>query len=241
MKGKIIALMAIGMFMLVGLGTVAIAEPDDPVTPNKAPEAPIIIEEKTGLEKQEYSCFFYSIDPEDDDVYYEISWKKVDDKFVCSPDDPLVPWLGPFRSGEEVNIIRNCDETGQYEFKVCAKDEYGNIGLSTTISVKYTKAATNKIESSSGTVHKYGAFVLICTDVEGINDNYHIGGLSNLDFTATSEKFIIATYPIWGTTIIEYEVEIHITIEKFLGVIETNNQGQIEIIGICKNITWEQI
>ena len=117
----------------------------------------------------------------------------------------------------------------------------GILLIITIFSSSIAVTATNEIESSSGDVYEYGAFVLTCTDVEGIKNNHYIGGLSNLDITATSEELIIATYPVWGTTIIEHEVEIHMTIERFLGVIETNNRGQMQIIGICKNIAWEQI
>ena len=80
-----------------------------------------------------------------------------------------------------------------------------------TVSV----TATNEIEPKSDTVYKFGAFVLTCSELEGLDREYHIGGLSNLDFIATSEQFIIATLPMWGTTIIEDQAEIHITIENF--------------------------
>lgn len=99
--------------------------------------------------------------------------------------------------------------------------------------------ATNEKESNLGPVFKYGAFVLTCTNIDGINDYDHVGGLSNLDITASTDGFIIATYPIWGTTIIEEEVQVHITIENFLGVIQTYSSGKIQLVGICQNIAWE--
>lgn len=111
----------------------------------------------------------------------------------------------------------------------------------TFLSSSFAVTATNEVESSSDTVYNFGAFVLTCSDIEGINTDYHVGGLSDLDFTATSEQFVIATYPMWGTTILENEVEIHITIENFLGVIQTKSCGQIQVIGLCKNIAWELI
>ena len=80
---KIIALIAIGMFMLVGLGTAAMGEPDTPVVANQPPEAPVIMQDKSRMEKQEYQCFFYAIDPDGDNVYYDISWKKIVDKVAC--------------------------------------------------------------------------------------------------------------------------------------------------------------
>ena len=114
---KMIALVIIGMFVVVGCGTVAIGRPDDtnetvgcgtvailrpddPNETNRAPKAPEILEDKSNLQRQEYLCFFYAIDPDGDDVYYDVSWKKIDDEALstCRPDDPI-DWLGPFNSG----------------------------------------------------------------------------------------------------------------------------------------------
>lgn len=118
------------------------------------------------------------------------------------------------------------------------------IGILVMITI-YTSSmgvtATNEKESNLEPVFKYGAFVLTCTNIEGINDNNHVGGLSNLDITALTDEFIIATYPIWGTTIIQEEVQVHITIENFLGVIQTYSSGKIQVVGICQNIAWEII
>lgn len=139
---RIITLMVIGMFVTVGCGAVVMGEPDDPVVPNQAPGAPIVMKDRSNLEKQEYQCFFYAIDPDGDDVYYDLSWEKVDNKALSGsgPDDPVVPWLGPFSSGEEVNEARNCEESGDYELTIRVKDEFDNEGPSTTVTVSYTKA-----------------------------------------------------------------------------------------------------
>jgi hypothetical protein len=108
-----------------------------------------------------------------------------------------------------------------------------------TSSISVT--AYNDRNLRSETVYKYGVFLLTCIDIEGINHNNHIGGLSNIDIIATSEEFILATLPIWGTTLIENEVEIHITMDNFFGVIQEHNNGQIQFVGLCKNIAWEFI
>ena len=108
-----------------------------------------------------------------------------------------------------------------------------------TSSISVT--AYNNSEFTSQNLFKYGAFVLTCNNIEGINQNNHVGGLSNLNITVTSEQFIIATFPIWGTTLIENEVEIHLTIENFLGIVQTYSNGKIELIGLCMNISWEFI
>ena len=55
---KMIALMIVGMFVLVGCGTVVMGEPDDPVGSNRAPGAPIIMEGQSRMEGKDYQCFF---------------------------------------------------------------------------------------------------------------------------------------------------------------------------------------
>ncbi|MHA2431585.1 MAG: hypothetical protein ACXACC_11235 [Promethearchaeota archaeon] len=99
--------------------------------------------------------------------------------------------------------------------------------------------ATTEKEPNPEPVFKYGAFVLTSKNIEGLKADDHVGGLSNLDIVALTDEFIIATFPIWGTTIIDEEVEVHITIESFLGVIQTYSCGKIQVVGICKNIAWE--
>ena len=138
---KIFTFMVIIMFFVVGLGAFAMGEPEGPVKPNRAPEAPIIIEYKSRIEKQKYEFFFYSIDPDGDDVYYSIWWNKVNKKVASTiePDVPVVSWFGPYSSGEEIDKERTCKEYGNYELTICAKDTHGKIGPSTTITVTNTK------------------------------------------------------------------------------------------------------
>jgi len=138
---RIIALMIVGMFIIVGCGTVAMCEPDDPVMPNQAPGAPIILEDLSAWEKEIYKCTFYSIDPDGDQVFYDIKWEKIDDKVVSlRPDDPEVFWRGPFDSGEEFTDSHSFCKSGKYCITVRAKDEHDNVGPSTTMTVTYTKA-----------------------------------------------------------------------------------------------------
>jgi hypothetical protein len=116
------------------------------------------------------------------------------------------------------------------------------IGVFLTITI-YTSSigvsATIEKEPNLEPVFEYGAFVLTSTNIEGLKTDDHVGGLSNLDIVASTDEFIIATFPIWGTTIIDEEVQVHITIESFLGVIQTYSNGKIQVLGICKNIAWE--
>ena len=155
------------MFVIVGCGVAVMGRPGDPIVPNQPPSAPVVMEDKSGMEKQEYRCFFYSVDPDGDKVYYHITWKKIGNEgvTVCGPDDPVVTWDGPFNSGEEVNEVRSCKTSGDYELTIRAKDEFDNEGPSTTITVSYTKAKILQNEFFSRILTKFPWFVYFLTKI----------------------------------------------------------------------------
>jgi len=163
------AIIIIGMFVMVGCGTVAMGEHDHnlPVKLNQTPNAPIILGDKSSVEKQEYRCFFYAIDPDGDAVYYHLTWKKVDNDGVisCRHGDPVLLWLGPFKSGEEVNKAFDCSESGDYELTIRVKDEFDNEGPSTTVTVSYTKSKVMQHPMLDRILAKYPGFVYILTKI----------------------------------------------------------------------------
>lgn len=137
---KILTLLSIGMLVMVGFATIALGEDDESNKSNRAPSAPIIIQEKSDMEEETYRCTFYSTDPDGDQVYYDITWEKIDSHIVlCDDDDAVTPWLGPFNSGEEVTKDHSFTEKGTYKVTLRAKDVYNNIGPSTEITVTYKK------------------------------------------------------------------------------------------------------
>jgi len=77
-----------------------------------APEAPTISGETDGKVEVEYEYTFCSIDPNGDDVFYNIEWG----------DGEYEDWFGPYESGEEVIISHTWDEKGTYTIKARAKD-----------------------------------------------------------------------------------------------------------------------
>lgn len=163
---RMIALMIVGMFVLVGFGTVVLGEPEDPVLPNnRPPRAPVIVEEKSGLEKEIYKCTFYAKDPDGDKVYYAVHWKKIDSEAssVCEPDDPAVPWLGPFYSGEEIDDTHKCKESGKYELTIYAKDTHGLKGPTTTKTVNYKKAKVLELTVFARILQRFPGLVYILT------------------------------------------------------------------------------
>ena len=100
--------------------------------------------------------------------------------------------------------------------------------------------ATHEQENSANPVYKFGVFVLECSTVEGLKEGDYVGGLYDVTLSASCTEFIILTFPIWGTTIIEEPVDLSIHMEHFFGNIDTCPNG-VEIVGFCKNISWEQL
>ena len=54
-------------------------------------------------------------DPDGDDIYYKFDWG----------DGTTSGWLGPYKSGEEIQVNHSWNKRGTYEVKVKAKDIYG--------------------------------------------------------------------------------------------------------------------
>ncbi|KYK29482.1 hypothetical protein AYK20_05265 [Thermoplasmatales archaeon SG8-52-1] len=79
---------------------------------NLPPNIPIIEGPSSGKVGQEYNFTFSSIDPDSDDVYFWIDWG----------DGNTEEWIGPFESGEELNISHKWYEKGKYLIKSKARD-----------------------------------------------------------------------------------------------------------------------
>jgi hypothetical protein len=98
-----------------------------------------------------------------------------------------------------------------------------------------------KETNSSGKVYDSGWFMLISPNVEGIGQGLHLGGMHDLNITATGgNTFLIVTRPIWGAAIITGYIDLNIRMEHFFGIADIiGNAGAI--IGRCENISWEKI
>jgi len=153
---KTIAIMVIGMFIIVGCGSAVIGDDDDPIGSNRPPSAPVLIQDKSDWEEEYYTYAFYAKDPDGDQVYYDVAWKKVGESTIisCEPDDPVVPWLGPYDSGQELEKTHRFDKLGKYELTIRAKDIYDSIGPSTTITVTY-KSSIFQLPIFSQLIEKY--------------------------------------------------------------------------------------
>jgi hypothetical protein len=82
---------------------------------NPPPETPTINGPKNGKTGVEYNYAFKSTDPYSDNVYYYVDWG----------DDSNSSWLGPYLSGQMVDMSHTWYEQGNYAIKAKAKDVYG--------------------------------------------------------------------------------------------------------------------
>ncbi len=82
---------------------------------NLPPKKPSISGPLSGKINQEMVYYTTSEDSEDDQVYYLLDWG----------DGSNSGWLGPFDSGEEIEISHTWEKEGDFEIKVKAKDIYG--------------------------------------------------------------------------------------------------------------------
>ncbi|KYK23700.1 hypothetical protein AYK21_02145 [Thermoplasmatales archaeon SG8-52-2] len=80
---------------------------------NNPPDMPTIEGPTSGKPGETMNYVFYSTDPDDDQVYYWISW---------FDDCPGVYWDGPFNSGEHINRGYTYEEQGTYTIRVKSKD-----------------------------------------------------------------------------------------------------------------------
>jgi len=82
---------------------------------NDAPNIPIINGLSNGKTGEVYDYTFLSYDPNEDDVYFYVEWG----------DGNFCEWIGPFNSGEEMNVNHTFLEKGTYTIRAKAKDIYG--------------------------------------------------------------------------------------------------------------------
>jgi parallel beta-helix repeat protein len=90
-----------------------------------APGAPTINGPHSGKVGEEYDYTFVTTDPNDDDVYYYITWG----------DGTFEKWIGPFGSGEEVKLNHTWTRKSSYCITAQAKDTNGLIGPWGTLMV----------------------------------------------------------------------------------------------------------
>jgi C1A family cysteine protease len=105
---------------------------------NDPPNKPVLRGRKTGRRENEYKYTFYAKDPDGDDVFYYVNWG---DTYWTGWWEG---WIGPFASGEKVELVNSWDEDGAYVVRVKAKDKYEAKSEWTTLQVSIPKSDFNK-------------------------------------------------------------------------------------------------
>lgn len=85
------------------------------VTGNNPPDTPVIDGPLQGKAGESYEYTFTVADPEADIVYLWIEWGG-----TC----PAVEWIGPYNSGDTINLTNTWNETGTYIVRAKTKDIY---------------------------------------------------------------------------------------------------------------------
>lgn len=96
---------------------------------NWAPSIPIIHGQQSGKIYRDYSLNISALEPNGDNVYYKIDWG----------DKNSLNWIGPYKSGEKINVKHQWTNGGDYLIKVKARDSYytaSDWSDSLTVSIK---------------------------------------------------------------------------------------------------------
>ena len=99
------------------------------VTVNTPPSTPSINGPTTGKPGEEYKYSIETTDAHLNPIYYYIDWG----------DGSNTGWIGPYKSGEKINISHMWDQQGVFYVKVKAKDIYDAESDWTTLKVTMPK------------------------------------------------------------------------------------------------------
>jgi len=96
---------------------------------NDPPLSPVITGTDFGQISKCYEYTFSVVDPEDNPVYLFVDWD----------DGTANEWIGPYDSGELVNLSHKWNEKGIYNLRIKAKDVYGSESEWESLSVMMPK------------------------------------------------------------------------------------------------------
>jgi len=106
------------------------------IVPNNPPNKPIIAGPKNGKPKTGYTYTIIADDTEGHDIYYIVMWG----------DGSNTGWIGPYSSGEEIEVGHAWGESGSYTIKARAKDICGDKSDWGTFEISMSK---NKVYINS--------------------------------------------------------------------------------------------
>jgi len=114
---KILPLLVVGILVLSGLGAIAVTN-NNATMENHPPDKPKITGPVMIHTPGPHEYTFKSIDPDGDDVSYQIDWR----------DGDISDWTDFYESGEEIIKSHTFSYKGVFKIKARAKDIHGAIG-----------------------------------------------------------------------------------------------------------------
>jgi hypothetical protein len=128
------------------------------------------------------------------------------------------------------------------------KKIYGYVGIIAILLMLIAPSIPAKKETpSSSDVYQSGWFILVSPDIRGLGleNGTHFGGIEDLNITIHGgNTFVLRTKPIWGSTMFSNYIDIHLQMANFFGFVDIYNRDGLyegEIVGICKDVSWEKI
>jgi parallel beta-helix repeat protein len=94
------------------------------------PSTPIIDGPNNGKPDEEYEYKFLVIDPDKDDIFIYIDWGG----------NINTGWLGPYKSGMELNLGHTWSKKGSYLITARAKDKNGLLGFENSLKISIPKS-----------------------------------------------------------------------------------------------------
>jgi hypothetical protein len=104
---------------------------------NLPPEIPIITGSEEGRASEEHTYNFVSLDEDNDDIYYYIDWG----------DNKTDGWIGPYESGESIDLNHTWGEEGYYVIMAKSKDSFGSESEWATLEIEMPKVVVNPLLS----------------------------------------------------------------------------------------------
>ena len=122
--------------------------------PNQPPNSPLINGLTSGKPKIAYQWNFTTIDPDDDDVFYQINW---------GDGTPVSEWYGSYHSGDLMSQSHAYEYRGTYTIKAKAKDIYGVESDWAILEVKMPRTYTSLVLGLFGRLpHAFQILRLFC-------------------------------------------------------------------------------
>jgi len=155
---------------------------------NHPPDAPKITGPDVIYRGETYEFTFKAVDPDGNDVLYEIDWG----------DGTRMDWFGPFESGEEITSVKTFFFLGYFIIKARAKDIYGCIGDWGYYRWNHSRCTQ---KSSPNTILHNGSLLGYVNDtkenpIEGALVRVHFHGTYEEDYSDSTGFYHVTNIPI---------------------------------------------